>query len=38
MKALFQADPETKTGETIAGCQIIHEMELMLRWKRAASR
>jgi hypothetical protein len=36
MRALFEADPETKTGETIAGCRIIHEMELMLRRKRAA--
>lgn len=36
MRALFEADPETKTGETIAGCRIIHEMELLLRRKRAA--
>jgi hypothetical protein len=36
MRALFEADPETKTGQTIAGCGIIHEMELMLGRKRAA--
>jgi hypothetical protein len=31
MRALFEADPEDKTGETMKGCKIIHEMEDMLR-------
>jgi hypothetical protein len=29
-------DPEDKTGDANGGRQIIHEMELMLRRKRAA--
>jgi hypothetical protein len=37
MRALFEADPESKTGQTIEGCRIIYEMELMLRRKRAVS-
>jgi hypothetical protein len=36
MRALFESDPESKTGGTKAGCMIIHEMMLMLRRKRAA--
>ena len=35
MRALFESDPESKTGGLKAGRQIIHEMELMLRRKRA---
>ena len=31
MRALFEADPEDKTGETQAGREIIHEMEDVLR-------
>jgi hypothetical protein len=31
MRALFEADPEDKTGETLQGCKIIHAMEDMLR-------
>jgi hypothetical protein len=31
MRALFKADPDDKTGETIKGRQIIHEMENILR-------
>src|SRR5258707_11698239 len=27
MRALFEADPETKTGETLQGFKIIHEVE-----------
>lgn len=30
MRALFEADPEDKTGETFQGCKIIHEMEDIL--------
>jgi hypothetical protein len=30
MRALFEADPEDKTGETLKGCKIIHEMEDIL--------
>lgn len=36
MRALFEADPEDKTGDTQAGREIIHEMEDIL--KRAARR
>jgi hypothetical protein len=36
MRAHFEADPEDKTEDGIAGRQIIYEMELMLRRKRAA--
>lgn len=36
MRALFEVDPEIKTGEAVAGCRIIQEMELMLRRKPAA--
>jgi hypothetical protein len=31
MRALFEADPEDKTGETLKGCKIIHEMEDILK-------
>jgi hypothetical protein len=31
MRALFEADPEDKTGETLQGCKVIHEMEDLLR-------
>ena len=33
MRALFEADPEDKTGDTHKGCLIIHEMEDLLRQK-----
>lgn len=31
MRALFEADPESKTGDTKAGLKIIHEMEGIVR-------
>ena len=31
MRALFEADPEDKTGDTLKGCTILHEMEAILR-------
>lgn len=31
MRALFEADPDDKTGETLQGCKVIHEMEDILR-------
>ena len=31
MRALFEADPEDKTGETAEGCKIILAMEEILR-------
>jgi hypothetical protein len=34
MRALFEADPEDKTGETLRGCKIIHAMEDILRQVR----
>jgi hypothetical protein len=34
MRALFEADPEDKTGEALKGCKIIHEMEDILRQVR----
>ena len=37
MRALFEADPEDKTGETFQGCKIIHEMEDILRQARRKS-
>jgi hypothetical protein len=37
MRALFEADPEDKTGETLKGCKIIHEMEDILRQVRRKS-
>jgi hypothetical protein len=37
MRALFEADPEDKTGETSVGCKIIHEMEDILREARRKS-
>jgi len=30
IRALFQADPDDKTGDTLKGCKIIHEMEDIL--------
>jgi hypothetical protein len=37
MRALFEADPEDKTGETLKGCKIIHEMEDILTQVRRKS-
>ncbi len=37
MRALFEADPEDKTGETLEGCKIIHQMEDILRQVRRKS-
>jgi hypothetical protein len=37
MRALFEADPEDKTGETAEGCKVIHEMEDILRQVRRSS-
>ena len=37
MRALFEADPEDKTGDTLKGCKIIHEMEDILRQARRKS-
>ena len=37
MRALFEADPEDKTGETLQGCRIIHEMEAVLKQSRRKS-
>jgi hypothetical protein len=34
MRALFEADPEDKTGETLEGCKILHQMEDILRQVR----
>jgi hypothetical protein len=34
MRALFEADPEDKTGDTLKGCKIIHHMEDILRQVR----
>lgn len=34
MQALFEADPDDKTGETLQGCKIIHEMEDILQQVR----
>jgi hypothetical protein len=34
IRALFEADPEDKTGETLEGCKIIHEMEGILKQVR----
>ena len=34
MRACFEADPEDKTGETLKGCKIIHEMEGILKQVR----
>jgi len=36
-RALFEADPEDETGETLKGCKIIHEMEDILRQVRRKS-
>ena len=38
MWALFEADPEDKTGETLEGCKIIHQMEDILRQAQRKSR
>ena len=37
MRALFEADPENKTGETRQGRDIIHDMEDILRQVRQKS-
>ncbi len=37
MRSLFEADPEDKTGETLKGCKIIHDMEDILRQARRKS-
>jgi hypothetical protein len=37
MRALFEADPEQKTGDTLKGCEIIHEMEDLLIQKARKS-
>jgi hypothetical protein len=37
MRAHFEADPEDKTGETLKGCKIIHEMEDILKQVRQKS-
>ena len=37
MRPLFEADPEDKTGETLQGCKIIHEMEDILNEVRRKS-
>jgi len=37
MRAHFEADPEDKTGDTLKGCKIIHEMEDILRQARQES-
>jgi hypothetical protein len=37
VRALFEADPEDKTGETLKGCRVIHEMEDILRKVRRKS-
>jgi hypothetical protein len=37
MRALFEADPEDKTGETSEGCKIIQEMEDILKQARRKS-
>ena len=37
VRALFEADPEDKTGETLKGCKIIHQMEDILRQVRRKS-
>jgi hypothetical protein len=31
IRALFKADPEDRTGETLQGCKIIHQMQDILR-------
>jgi hypothetical protein len=38
MRALFEVDPEDKTGETLQGCKIIHEMADILTALRRKSR
>ena len=37
MRTLFEADPEDKTGDTLKGCKVIHEMEDILRQARQKS-
>ena len=34
MRALFEADPDDKTGDTLKGCKLIHQMEDILRQVR----
>ncbi len=38
MRALFEADPDDKTGETLQGCKIIHAMADILTAVRRKSR
>lgn len=38
MRPLFESDPEETNGGSRAGREIIHEMELMLRRKRATAK
>ena len=38
MRALFEADPEDKTGDARAGRRLIHEMEDILKSKRRGSK
>lgn len=37
MRALFEADPDDKTGETLQGCKIIQAMEDILEQARRTS-
>lgn len=37
VQALFEADPDDKTGQTLEGCKIIHRMEDMLQEARRKS-
>lgn len=37
MRALFEADPDDRTGETATGCKIILEMEDILKQVRRKS-
>jgi hypothetical protein len=38
IRALFEADPDDKTGQTLEGCKIIHRMEDILREARRKAR
>ncbi|THD48578.1 MAG: hypothetical protein E7774_02780 [Bradyrhizobium sp.] len=31
IRALFEADPDDKTGQTLQGCKVIHQMNDILR-------
>jgi len=37
IRVLFEADPEDKTGDTLKGCKIIHQMEDILKQARRKS-